>query len=254
MARASIDVNDLDRAAESHNRAKAVFRQLTKDYPNSLEYPYRLILVLIEIAQTHTRFKQLKQADDVYEEARDVSVRLVEMFPDESKYLAQLAGILHDLSAGQADQGRFGDAREMILQAIKHTTRLLEKDPSDVNQRHQLSNHYAFLAYFNRELGRIDEAIDAADKRLKLWSKEPIELYGVAADYALTGAAAKTDMKLQLRCADLAIETLHRAIKAGYHDVEHAQTNPQLDFIRSRPEFQKLLTEMSKIPRQLKKE
>jgi tetratricopeptide (TPR) repeat protein len=248
IATASVEVNELKQADEAVQKARSIFSRLMKDFPDVPDYPYRLIWVLINMARGHEKLKHLQKANDIYEEAEDLSTRLVNRHSNDSRYEFQLGEVLHNLAVVQSGLGRPGDARELILKALKSEQKLFDKQPGNTRARLRLSLNYSLLASLNRDLGFFNEAIDAIQKRHKLWPNSPTELYDVAEDYAITSAASKADINLQKRCADLALEALRQAIQAGFHDFKNAQANPNLAVLRSRPEFQQILAEMNKKP------
>jgi hypothetical protein len=58
------------------------------------------------------------------------------------------------------------------------------------------------------------------------------------------GAAEKVDPKRARVYADEAIAGIRRARQGGWRDVERLKIDPDLDGIRSRPEFQQLIKEL----------
>jgi hypothetical protein len=131
-----------------------------------------------------------------------------------------------------------------VVQAVAKQQLALKQAPKNEHFRSLLSNHFAFLTHLERNLGRLDAAADWTRQRLALRRADAAELYAIARDFALTAAAAKTAGQddTQARCADLALDALGRALKAGYRDRERLRTDSALDILRPRDDFQKLLT------------
>jgi hypothetical protein len=67
--------------------------------------------------------------------------------------------------------------------------------------------------------------------------------YDFACVYALASGKS-ADNKQQY--ADRAIELRHQAVKAGYHDAAHMKQDTDLDALRGRDDFKKLLAELDK--------
>ena len=44
--------------------------------------------------------------------------------------------------------------------------------------------------------------------------------------------------------ADLALKALRQSMQAGFNDAEHLRKDPDLDPLRSRPDFKRLLSEL----------
>jgi tetratricopeptide (TPR) repeat protein len=87
--------------------------------------------------------------------------------------------------------------------------------------------------------GKHAEASAEADALAGGKDASPRLLYDAACVYALASAAA--DASLGERYAARAVELLGRAIDRGYKDAKHLQKDSDLDRLRPRPDFQKLL-------------
>jgi tetratricopeptide (TPR) repeat protein len=90
--------------------------------------------------------------------------------------------------------------------------------------------------------GQVDSAVAEVAELTKLkWNH--VGLYNFACIYAV--ASAK-DQARQDEYARRAMDLLRQAVQAGYQDVAHLQQDPDLDPLRPRADFQKLLTELNK--------
>ena len=101
---------------------------------------------------------------------------------------------------------------------------------------------------------RLSEAATTSLERRKLWPNNPDEIYDVAGELPRCASLVGKD-KPQLtsatlaerqKYADLAMEMLGQAVAAGYRDSAHARKDPDLQALRRRPDFEKLLTELEK--------
>src|SRR5262249_47420668 len=102
-------------------------------------------------------------------------------------------------------------------------------------------------------LGRHADAAAAAEPLLA--PKAPARfVYGVACVFALCAAAAARDDKLEPAEGERAAEAdaaragapLGQAVQAGYRDVNQLKKDPDLDPLRRREDFQKLLAELER--------
>src|SRR5262249_48414327 len=139
-------------------------------------------------------------------------------------------------------------ARSSLLRAVDWQRRALDKAPQMSQYRRWLAGHYSFLAMLECHSGRPDAAVDALTRRLELWPDDANELYGAARHCGLTAAAVKGEAAPRRRCADLALDALRRAVKAGFRDPERARTDPAFRLLRERQDFRDLLTAMSNGP------
>ena len=106
-----------------------------------------------------------------------------------------------------------------------------------------------------RKLGRFGEAADACRESISYWEKleepQPITLYGMTRTYALLhGLAREKGSTVTTAEADAAAEkavaTLRRAIAGGYRDPAWMRKDPNLESLRKRPDFEKLLADLEK--------
>ena len=88
-----------------------------------------------------------------------------------------------------------------------------------------------------------------------MWEKlnrtDAVSLYDAARFRAVTAAVqAKTPgadaARLAKDDADRAMQWLHKAVQAGYKDAAHMKKDPDLDPLRERADFKKLLAELEK--------
>jgi hypothetical protein len=91
--------------------------------------------------------------------------------------------------------------------------------------------------------GQVAEALTevAALTKSSHWS--PARWYDFACIYALSSARS-ADKKQDY--ADRAMDLLHRAVKAGFQDAAHMAKHTDLDPLRGRDDFKKLLAELAK--------
>jgi hypothetical protein len=89
--------------------------------------------------------------------------------------------------------------------------------------------------------GLVAEAVAEADELTMNPTWPAQHCYNFACIYAL--ASAKTNER-QKEYADRAMEMLHQAVRLGWSDAGHTALDDDLDALRSRADFKKLLVEM----------
>jgi hypothetical protein len=87
------------------------------------------------------------------------------------------------------------------------------------------------------------EAVAAADFLASRWPKADTTLYGCACVHALAAGAVKGDSGHAERYAARAVALLRQAEDAGYKDAEALRKDPDLNALRGRDDFKKLLKE-----------
>jgi len=69
-------------------------------------------------------------------------------------------------------------------------------------------------------------------------------LHDIACVFSLASRAVKDDAKLKESYATRAVELLQQAVQKGYQDVAHMKKDTDLDPLRQREDFQKLIREL----------
>jgi serine/threonine protein kinase/tetratricopeptide (TPR) repeat protein len=93
------------------------------------------------------------------------------------------------------------------------------------------------------EAGQHAEAIAEATELTKASNWSTVEWYNFACVYAVASGKI-TDKKREY--ADRAMELLHKAIQAGWKDAAHMAKDSDLDSLRDREDFKKLMAELKK--------
>jgi WD40 repeat protein len=132
--------------------------------------------------------------------------------------------------------------------------------PLDQDPRKALSEAYSHLIVTLQKSGRFEQAAATALQRQELWPGNPTELYNVACELALSApaparAAGQGDAGLAVnmnetsrgRIADQAIETLSRAVLAGFGDVRWMSRDPDLEILHPRDDFRALLRSLREL-------
>lgn len=112
-----------------------------------------------------------------------------------------------------------------------------------------------------RRLKMFQQSMDAqgCQRTAELWEElnrpDMASLYDTACAHAVTAAVSRTankppvDPKLADAEAERAVAWLKKAVAAGFKDVEHLKLDPDLDALRDRTDFQKLLKDLEAAPK-----
>jgi hypothetical protein len=167
-------------------------------------------------------------------------------------YESQLAGTLNNIGLAFLRQKRPDEARRQLHKAIEHQKQAIARAAQVTSFRRHLARHYGLLTEIELKAGRLPEGVAAALERQKLWPGDAKEQYGVATDIAFAaGQVGKGQASLSAaekaqrdRYADLAMAALRQALAAGFRDRQRIETNRDLDSLRGREDFRKLLAEL----------
>src|SRR5205823_1766822 len=144
-------------------------------------------------------------------------------------------------------------SRRLLEQALPHHRAALQASPNHPAYRHYYRTNLKTLAAACAALGDHAAATDAADRLTRATLSPAPDFYDAACYFCRCVPLAAKDAhltdarrrKLADAYADRALTLLRQAVQLGYKDVAHLKKDPDLDPLRSRPDFQKLLHELT---------
>jgi serine/threonine-protein kinase len=195
----------LSEAEAEYRQALALYQKLADDNPGVPEHRRGMTRCLNEIGDLLTEAGHPSQAIDVFVRARDLLEALVTSNPSVTDYRNGLAFSLTGLGRARRRTGAAAPAATDLRRAIALRAGLAK---SSYEARYDLALSHALLAGLPAEAGA------------GLWPAEgQVE-------------------------ADRAVAVLRRLVAEGYHNPK-AGTDPDLDPLRSRPDFQALLMDLT---------
>jgi len=135
------------------------------------------------------------------------------------------------------DLGKPSEAEAVYRQALGDFDRALELD-AGTRRTELLLGRADALA----RIGEVAKALAAADELAAAPNLTANDLYKLACVYAL--AAPKLPPADAGRAAARPIAALRQAIAKGYRNLAHLRNDPDLNALRGREDFQKLLAEL----------
>jgi hypothetical protein len=153
------------------------------------------------------------------------------------------------LLAGRRDYAR---ARRLLEEALPHHRAALKAYPRHPLYRAFLRNNPQILAGVLVHLGAYTEAAAAADRLAAAGSTPAADLYNAACFLSLCAPLAQKDAMLSesrrkdlaRQYGDRAIALLRQAVAKGYKDAAHMKQDTDLDPLRGREDFKKLMAEL----------
>jgi serine/threonine protein kinase/tetratricopeptide (TPR) repeat protein len=270
-------LNQRDAARIEYETARDLQQKLVVAIPDLPRYQQ-------ELARTHTGLGillaglgQRDAARTQYETARDLSKKLADAFPAVPQYQVELGGSYCNFGNLVCYEGKPADSLHWYDLAIRTLAPVYEKD-----RRHEMARQFLRNSHSNRaeaydQLKKHAEAVKDWDKAVELSSRpeqpsyragransrlhagqvagavaEVEELtkaskcsaarwYDFACVYAV--ASGKVADKKQ-EYAARAMELLRQAVKAGFKDAAHLAKDTDLEPLRGREDFKKLLAEL----------
>jgi serine/threonine-protein kinase len=205
-----------------------------------------------DLASIYHRAGRRAEAEPPYRRARALREKLVAERPEVSVYRSELAKYETGLGTLLVESGRAREAEPMLKRAEENLERLIREDPKVAEYREPLAAALGGLGKLYRESGRTAEAMRAFRRAREVLEKSPplggaglYHLAGVQAQCAALRTAAgerpTEDEEAGRRGAlDRAMDTLRRAVAAGFQDADRLRQDTNLDPLRSRADFRML--------------
>lgn len=236
----------------SYRQAIKIQERLVSDNPSVLEFQQDLAKTCTDLGVLLSEIDKPEAAKS-YKRAIDIQQPLTRAHPLVVAYQQDLARSHSTLGAILAELGERAPALRSLELARAMQERLVHDHPEVPENQRDLS---ATLV----SLGKLHRALDQSADALKDWQEAvrlieslhepgPYDLYNLAAAYAL---ASKMEGKTNVRSergdqsraqvlADKAMDAVRRSVAAGWSDARFMKTDGDLEPLREREEFQKLV-------------
>lgn len=266
-------------AEEQYRQALAIQEKLVVDFPTVPAYRQNLAGSHFSLGSTllNNPDKEAEAAEQ-YRQALAIQEKLATAFPAEPAYQIELGASYCNYGILVRDGGRASESLYWFDKAIAMLTPVHRAEPRDVTTQQFLRNSHANRAGAYDALKKHADAVHDWDRAVELsppgerpemrasratsrlqagmvaeamaevaeltklsgWDAGP--RYDFACVYAV--ASRKVAEKKQ-EYADRAMELLQNAIAAGYKDVTHMKKDKDLDALRERSDFKKLMEELN---------
>jgi serine/threonine protein kinase/tetratricopeptide (TPR) repeat protein len=269
------DLGQRDAARTEVETARDLYKKLVAAFPAVPEYQWVLACThdnLGVLLSHHLGHRDAARAE--LEAARDLLQKLAAAFPAVPQYQVALGRNYCNFGILVRDEGRPADSLPWFDLAIRTLTPVYEQDRRHVTAKEFLrTSHWSrALAYdqlkkhaeavkdwdkvielspepeqpgcrarrVNSRLraGQVVEAVAEVEELTKAWKWSAEQWYDFACVYAV--ASGQMDAKKE-EYADRAMELLRQAVKAGFKDAAHLGKDTDLDALRDRADFMKLV-------------
>lgn len=265
-------------AEEQWRKAQAIWEKLAADFPAVPEYRYDLAQSHNNLGVLLDDLGQRAGAEEQFRKGLVIQEKLAADFPAVPAFQAGLGGSYCNFGKLLTRDG--GDPAESLKwygRAIDCLQAVHEKDPLDITAKQFLLNSYWGRAMAHEKLQKFAEAVKDWDRAIALsppapqrqlrasratsrlnagmvaeavaevaeLTKTPFlpagQWYNFACVYAVASGKI-ADKKAEY--ADRAMELLQKAVKAGYKSAEQMKKDTDLDPLREREDFKKLIAEL----------
>src|SRR5262249_53157545 len=220
--------------------------------PKQLDYRRNLAQAHKVLANLLTTTGMPKEAEQSYRDALVVQKKLIADFPATDFLNDEVADTLRALACLKCKSNRFEEARLLLKEALPHHRAAIRNPQLRFDNRKSYSNTLLVLGTVERELGDRKAVLAVAEQLLAGMMEPAIDLFNAACMVSTCIRIDEKDSKLseterkQLSRADAdrAMELLGQSVKAGFNDVVHMKNDTDLDPIRGREDFKKLIADL----------
>jgi eukaryotic-like serine/threonine-protein kinase len=244
---------NLSETLASLQRASEILQKLAAAHPENAEYQNYFLRARTNVGHTLTRMNQGSEALEVLHAVQELCERMVREHPNVVLYQKDLATQFQRVAAALQQLGKLDEAATATQKATDLNDKMLKanpKDPENNDRRLELLTLQGDLARENKQPAAAMKLFRSSVKaRESVSTPTPEQIYDLACTRAkLAAAAADSGSGLspaEARAeADQAMAALRRSVAAGFNSAEKIQKDTDLESLRNRDDFKKLIQEL----------
>jgi tetratricopeptide (TPR) repeat protein len=251
LARVYRATSRYDKSEALSQRALDIYEKLARDFPNEVVYQRNLAIDYVRLEDLYQETGRTDKAEAPLQHAVAIREKLVREHPYVLDYLADLADIYNSLGLFQNNTGNPQAALPWYDKSIQTLQRVIDKEPRHSRARRFLTDNRMCRAIAVAHVGDHVQAAKDADELARQEGLEPVNVYNVACVYSRCLEATDRDAKLsptdrtklKEHYARQALDSLRQAFAKGYKNAAPFNTDPDLDPLRNRKDFKKLMRE-----------
>jgi eukaryotic-like serine/threonine-protein kinase len=230
-----------DLALESFQSAQATFDPIARDNPTLADVQRELAACLIGIGEVLVNTDP-NRAMESYRRSLAIWERLTNVKPAFHQDQSALGVTLNDMAEIEMAMRRWREARQLLERADDCQRAALAASPRNSEFQQRLRVHLLNLTKVHQALNQPAQAIELARELLSLAGTHPTDLYNVACAMASSIPITRGEERRSL--AAEAVQTLQRAVAAGWNDAGKTSRDPDMAPLRDREDFRRLLAEL----------
>jgi tetratricopeptide (TPR) repeat protein len=236
-------------AAAAYLNAMHVGRTLVAEHPEVPIYRRDLAFTHNNLGLIFKSAGRHQAAEIEFREAVALFVALAKGHADAPDYRSALGGVLNNLARVVMSQRGAAEAQPLIEQAIRCQQEALKRNPRHPTYLSYLQLHYQTLAQAQIQLGQHRTAAQTAAEFSRVFPDRPEGPYQAACWLVQCLRLVDKDAQLSQEergalahfYGDRALEQLRAALQKGLKDVQRLRTDPALEPLRARADFQELV-------------
>jgi tetratricopeptide (TPR) repeat protein len=230
-------------------RAMHVYEQLAGEFRGEADYHYNLATQYHGLGSLYQDTKRKEKAEAPLKKAAAIGEELLRAHPDVVDFVVLQAECCSRLARFENGRGRTQAVLSWCDKGIQTLQRVTVREPRHSKARWTLNDLRIGRAVSLARLGDYAASAKGADEMAREEGLTPVSVFNVACVYARCSEAAGKDtnlspagrVQLQERYAGRAMDSLRLAVARGFKTVPAIESEPDLDTLRQREDFQKLL-------------
>jgi serine/threonine protein kinase/predicted RNA polymerase sigma factor len=246
------DTGRLKEAEQDYDQALNIRKHLVADFPSRPQFRQQLAGSHNNRGNLLRETGRLKEAENDLFRALSIYKQLVADFPNQPDLRNQLAGTCVNLALLHLQQGNWAAAKRVLLEGQPHHLAALKANPGDPTYRQFYRNHLSVLTKVHARLLEQQDAVRTAEARQDLGWNAPADAYDAARFLSrcipIVAKHDELDDKQRRKAAqfygDAAMKLLREAVSKGWKNAAHMAKDSDLDPLRQREDFRKLMREL----------
>jgi tetratricopeptide (TPR) repeat protein len=240
-------------ALEAHKQGLEIRQKLADAIPAVTQFQSDLADSHDAVGRALSQTGKPADALEAYRQALAIRQKLADANPAITEFQGDLASSLNSMGELLRKTGKPAEALMAHRQALAIGQKLADANPADSQVESSVAYSHYLIGAALSQTGKPAEASfrRAVEIMERLPTLTPADHYNQACYYArLADAAVETGSGMtaadRLAAADKAIKALRLAIAAGYNNDADLSKDSDLDGLRSRTDFKKLMEELQK--------
>jgi serine/threonine protein kinase/tetratricopeptide (TPR) repeat protein len=239
-------------AEQDFAQAVSIFQELAANYPARAEFRQDLAKGHNNRGNLLLETGRLQEAEQDFGQALSIRKQLAADFPNQPDLHNDLAGSFVNLASLRKQQGSWAAAQRLLLEGRPHHLAALKANPRHPAYRRFYRSHLGVLTEVHAGLLEQQDGVRTAETCRDLGWDAPADAYNAACALsqcvAIVSKHNKLDDKQRKEAAqfygDAAMKLLHEAVSKGYKDAAHMKKDTDLDPLRQREDFKKLVADL----------
>jgi len=242
----------LQDAEKAYRQAVEVLEPLVMDISTVPEYRWELAFGLYNLGTALRDMHQHLESEKAFQRARSFYEQLVTDFPQRAEFQNELADTLHGLAELSLAESDLRQAQSLLESTLQHRKAAVRRNPRHKNYLDSFRTDSWQLADVHARQGEHAQVARTVSECLQVGAGQGPVFYAATRLLARCVTLVKEDQRLSdaqrkelaHSYADEAMAALRQAIQNGYEEVTKLKADTDLDPLRNRDDFKKLLQEL----------